>query len=973
MNGESFDTPRRDDGADSTPIPPAKERPDRLGRFQIVGELGQGGMGTVFEAYDETLDRKVAVKQLYGEAATEHQQRLLREAQALARLSHPNVVQVHDAGVAAGGLFIAMELVSGQTLRAWQQQPKDWRTCVDVYTQAGCGLAAAHAAGIVHRDFKPANCIVDARGRVKVLDFGLARGHGDDDGDEQRQATLGPTAPDDDDGVPAPSNPALAVLARQLTQTGAVMGTPAYMAPEQTRQRPVDARADQFSFCVSLYEAIHGVRPFDGMAGMIRMFEGETPSFTPSPSHVAQPKTPKWLRMMLTQGLAVDPKDRFETMDALLALIEDRLQRRRRGRLGGLVLSAGLVLAWGTSATLGDTPCEGLRDSAMAAWTPERRESVELALLATTMEFAEPAWASVSRGLDSYSEQWVEARAQACEATHVEHAASEELLELRLGCLDRRALHVHAVVEQLLTADAGVVAHAGQAVRSLPPVEVCADTELLRGEALELPEHLEPAAKDLRASIADAWAAGAAGRWESGLELGNEAVSEAEALGEDGAQLVAEAKLVRGRLLRSAQRLQEAREDLGAVLERSEEVEDREMTLDALRELATASAAGEDQVSFAAWMPAIRGKLRRLRDRPRFDADLYALEGLLATTEGDHEEAVGSLTVAVELYRSLGSSAVTELSYGLILMGQAHAELEHDDDAQRALGEAMALAQAEALFPMMVMAGDHLAHLHFWNGRYEQAEVVGRRTLELAQHSYGERSAATIAKLLLLADLAEIRGDIPSARDLLQRARASIAPHVPARRRAQVHHQAGHFERGQGELDAALEAYRLARAAWADVPSPQPLQLANLDVNIGDCLMILGEFDSARQTYQQVLATLELHASSEEPLWVFASLGLGHVLVEQGEVERGIHHLRRAWTLGQRHDPQEPSLVAVLQSELGTALLRSEFSKPEHIAEAVGLLESALEYFRSEQDRDSARELETLLEQCGTRCSGTSE
>ena len=154
--------------------------PERLGRFLVLRRLGTGGMGTVLEAYDETLDRKVAVKRLHrdasGDAGEHHRQRLLREAQALARLSHPNVVQVYDVGEHEGRFYIAMELVEGQTLWEWQKLPRPWTEVLHAYMGAGAGLAAAHEQGIVHRDFKPTNCIIDAQGRVKVLDFGLARG-----------------------------------------------------------------------------------------------------------------------------------------------------------------------------------------------------------------------------------------------------------------------------------------------------------------------------------------------------------------------------------------------------------------------------------------------------------------------------------------------------------------------------------------------------------------------------------------------------------------------------------------------------------------------------------------------------------------------------------------------------------------------------------------------------------------------------
>ncbi|MEM9460261.1 MAG: serine/threonine-protein kinase [Myxococcota bacterium] len=225
-----------------------------LGRYAISRTIGHGAMGTVFEAYDQALDRSVALKLLRSGTTQGHAQRLRREAQALAKLSHPNVVHVYEVGQARDQWFIAMELVPGQTLRRWQQGTHGWRECVRVYGQAAQGLGAAHAAGLVHRDFKPDNCIIDEHGRVRVLDFGLVRDvalRSDPPASFEGSSSEVPSA--DGEGPPM-----------LLTQTGMVLGTAAYMPPEQLDGRRADARSDQFSFCVSLYEALYGQRPFVG-------------------------------------------------------------------------------------------------------------------------------------------------------------------------------------------------------------------------------------------------------------------------------------------------------------------------------------------------------------------------------------------------------------------------------------------------------------------------------------------------------------------------------------------------------------------------------------------------------------------------------------------------------------------------------------------------------------------------------------
>ncbi len=227
------------------PSAEALERGAAVGRYVILDRIGAGGMGVVYAAYDPELDRRVALKLLRTDrfAAPGHL-RLLREAKALARLTHPNVVAVHDAGTFGDQVFVAMELVEGETLRQWLEAgARSWREVLDRLLAAGRGLAAAHAAGLVHRDFKPENVLLGRDGRVRVVDFGLAKALAD--------AAEEPAAPDSGGELASP-----------LTEWGAVLGTPAYMAPEQIRGIAADARSDQFSFCVALYEALYGERPF---------------------------------------------------------------------------------------------------------------------------------------------------------------------------------------------------------------------------------------------------------------------------------------------------------------------------------------------------------------------------------------------------------------------------------------------------------------------------------------------------------------------------------------------------------------------------------------------------------------------------------------------------------------------------------------------------------------------------------------
>ena len=230
-----------------------------VGRYVILSELGSGAMGVVYAAYDPDLDRKVALKFLRTDASDpEARARLVREAQALAQLSHPNVVAVHDVGAFDERVWLAMEFVEGQSLGAWcRQRSPGWKAIVDLLVHAGRGLAAAHAAGLVHRDFKPDNVMIGTDGRARVMDLGLARR-----GDVSRGMPRG--QPISSDQAATDVQPDLSKLALRVTQAGAVLGTPAYMAPEQFTGAELAPSVDIFAFSVTLWEALYGERPFAG-------------------------------------------------------------------------------------------------------------------------------------------------------------------------------------------------------------------------------------------------------------------------------------------------------------------------------------------------------------------------------------------------------------------------------------------------------------------------------------------------------------------------------------------------------------------------------------------------------------------------------------------------------------------------------------------------------------------------------------
>ena len=320
------------------------------GRYTVLDKLGQGGMGVVVAAYDSRLDRRVALKLLRRSLKVEggegEETRLVREAQAMARLSHPHVVAVYDAGALEdGSLFIAMEYIQGQTLRRWKnQQSRSWREILQAYIAAGRGLAAAHAAGLIHRDFKADNVLVGEDGRARVTDFGLARSQAALDSSDKGPAPVAPVRQEPTPPAETVESADLMVTARPsgswssvLTLPGMFMGTPAYMAPELFRGNPADVRSDLFAFCASLYEALFGHLPFRGSTPTeLTRAQLEGKVVTPPDSS----EVPAWVTRTVLWGLQPDSQKRPASIEPLLAALSDDPELRRgpaapRGRGAG--------------------------------------------------------------------------------------------------------------------------------------------------------------------------------------------------------------------------------------------------------------------------------------------------------------------------------------------------------------------------------------------------------------------------------------------------------------------------------------------------------------------------------------------------------------------------------------------------------------------------------------------------------------
>ncbi|XXY49879.1 serine/threonine-protein kinase [Sorangium sp. So ce269] len=465
------------------------DAPGGLGRFRVLERLGAGAMGVVYAAYDPDLDRSVALKLVHVPARG--REAALAEAKALARLSHPNVVPVHDAGIERDHVYIVMELVRGETLRRWVKG-RDRREILRAYRQAGEALAAAHAAGLVHRDFKPDNAIMGTDGRVRVVDFGLACEAAD---------------------------PGHLAGERQP-----VAGTPRYMAPEQAAGAPVTPAADQYSFCVALAESLADA----GGAG----------ERSPAP-------VPRWLGAVIERGRAPDPAARFAAMrDLLHALARDPAQIWRR-RAAVAALGLGGVAAFFAGRARPAAPgevCTGGEAELAAAWSPEARAAA-LARIAGLGPYGRGLAPRLQEALQDHAARWAAGHREACLA-HRRGAQSGALLDRRMACLERGRAALAAVAEIATPADAAALPDVVLAVRALPDPASCADLDALLAGVEPPPPALSARVAELRGKLERARVQIAAGRSSEARAVAAPCVAEARALGYR--PLLADALLVEG-------------------------------------------------------------------------------------------------------------------------------------------------------------------------------------------------------------------------------------------------------------------------------------------------------------------------------------------------------------------------------------------------------------------------------------------
>ena len=923
-----------------------------VGRYVVLEELGSGGMGVVYAAYDPELHRKIALK-LLRSGKSDESARLVREGQAMAQLAHPNVITIYEVGSVGENVFIAMELVEGKTARTWQREARrHWRDVVQVFVQAARGLAAAHCAGLVHRDVKPGNILIGDDGRVRVLDFGLAyapvnASEGGHEGVEQTISSLGSDASSD-------------TLSGPLTQTGKVMGTPAYMSPQQHAGRPTDPRSDQYSFCIALFEALYGQRPFVGDTAnelKRRKWTGEISS------PVAEVRVPGWLHRAVLRGLSLDPDKRWPSMEALIEQLE-RDPGRRRARLGGAaLLGVGLIAGGVGLQSVGADTCSRSDEELVGVWDAERGAEVEAAIRGTGVVYAKTTWERVERGLEAYAASWVAAHRAACEAT-ARHEQSSTMADRRVACLDRRRDELRATVGVLAQTDAASIKSAVSAVGNLRDVERCSDPAyLMASVAPPAAPDIARRVEEIRSALADADALDAAGRWEEGLVVARPLAEQAEATGYG--PLIAEVAYRQGRLEERAGSFEDARRSLSKAYFTALGVGDDRTAVVAAAALVIVTsdklARPEDAEQ---WAQHAYAELRRVGTDLELEAALSHAVAMSASARGDLETTLKHNVAAYEkLVQAFGprDPAVARMMNNL---GTTYSDLGRPEEALPYYERALEVWQDEfgGDHPNVATALVNIGVVKESLGDPEQARENYERALAIWEAGLGPDHPNVGSVLNNLAALVHDEGDLQGALDYHLRAAPIIREAYPADHPmvAMSLLNVGSVNEELGKLEVALSHYERARPIVEKALDPAHPFRAGALSHSARALRKLGRADESFARYGELLA-LGAEVPGELPdIEGEAHLRMGELRLEAGEPEQAIAHLEAAVAVYTEAGAEEHGFdLAVATFALARAL-RAEADDTEP---AVSLARRARELFEASEDLESVAQVDAWLDE----------
>jgi tetratricopeptide (TPR) repeat protein len=831
----------------------------RLGRYELVRLVGMGGMGVVFEARDPELDRTVAVKVLRERGlGTAGEARLRREGQTMARLTHPNVIRVYDVGVSRDHVFVAMEFVRGGTLADWLARgTRTPAEIIAVFVQAGRGLAAAHDAGLVHRDFKPTNVLVGDDGRVLVTDFGLARQSGD---------SMPPTVPG--------GGPTIERAAPNLTQTGHFVGTPGYMAPEQYSGGLVDGRADQFGFCVSLWRGLFSSAPYAGST-VDEMVSAAMKLAIVEPPVGSASRAPPRIRAALQRGLDPDPSKRFPSMHALLAMLEPRPSRRWvwiAGAAGAAAIAAVVIAATRdnnhTTAPTTD-PCPAPDAEIAKLWNITRRTALRDHLTRVDPATGAQRFAAAAEIFDYNLAQWRDTHVAACRATRVDGKQSDSLLDARMGCLRDWLVQIGGIATDLENAaDPKQVESTIKSVSTIAPLSRCSDSNAM------LARSQFPVAPEARAESDAIQREGMAinkarkgGNVEALVERTNRLVERARKLGNPAT--LTKAIGMRWRIAVMVGDVDGAIELLREVTEIAARAHDDTEAANAWSVMARLTAQYKGQPDEAKVMvSAARAAAARAGDPPELLADVLIVEGDVLNMARDDEGALRAAETARSLLVEIGAGR-----------------------------------PGSSLGPKLADVSQTISTIHWFADRLDRSIPLLQEAKAIWDRAYGPDTVESSGALLDLAQILSQRGEYEAA---LIAARDGVRIREERTGRSQVLALGlliqAEVEHAADRVDDAIGTAERALAIARDTMSPDAVQTE--EIRIAGIYGTAGRYREALAIYQRALAAFDKSGMKtiNVPMWW---VELGMIERELGQCKDAIVHFRKAAAIARELEGDE--------------------------------------------------------------------
>jgi tetratricopeptide (TPR) repeat protein/predicted Ser/Thr protein kinase len=908
-------------------------RGELVGRYVVLSLLGTGGMGAVYAAYDPELDRKVALKLLRPNAAAVDSVRLLREARALAKLAHPNVVSVFDVGTVGAEVFIAMEFIEGATVTRWlRQRKRSVREVLDLFLAAGRGLAAAHAAHLIHRDFKPDNMMVGGDGRVRVMDFGLAR-------------AVEPADVPVEDTLASDSQPVADV---RLTREGTLLGTPAYMAPEQWQRGQIEAWTDQFAYCVALWEALFGRRPFRG-GSLYTLMLSVTNGEIDAPSRRGS-RVPAFLRRVLERGLSRAPEQRFPTMDALLAAIARGQARQRTGWvLVGLGTIGLVILMFLGVRTQRAAECDAHGAQIAEVWNDEAKAALRATLVATDVSYAGSTYEKAVPQIDRWTATWSVMRTRVCREAQIDGTRSPELYELSTACLDDRRDALAGLLEVLGDSTATDVQLVLPAIAGLEQVGPCAEQGLLERRPEPPSGGARQQVEALRRELMRVQGLLASGRYGQGLARAEALLASAEALGYR--PLAIEARAMVGNLAAHAELLDHGEEALRRVyLEAGSGGVDELAARAAVQLVSTVGIGRARPAEGLLWSLPAEMLIRRLgQERGLLGASLFNNLAMVHSVQSAFEQALRFNEQALAIREEVLGPDHPEVATTLTNLAVVQRALGSYDAASASYGRALAIGEA-ALgpdHPSVATTLNNLGLLYLTQGLYGQSQSALARALAIRQTALGAQHIEVATTLNNLGYLHYIRGNYREAQDLLERALA-----IREAALGSDHREVATTLSNLGLLRLTLGDHEGARALFTRTFTIRERALTAGHPGMGSIYNNLGVLSHARGDHedaQKMLAkALAIRKEKFGPKHLDVALSL-HSLAAvrdaQGAGEEGLTLAREALTIA--------------ESVLG----------PEHPDVANFL--NALALVQRSRDRDAARALAGRALDISSRTRGT--